>query len=425
MPIVSALTATPPWPNPGMASVDLALFALWRRHALPGEIRFARLYTPAERRPGVSAEREVLLHRRDQLPFDYEVARGRHEELYASRALIYWGDFLQSREYLHHVAATLVEIGAERNREEALRTVERHLLLSEAPDGVLGRALAFGGTLIFNRARDYQDAGYARRLARFLTGCRRVWMRDVYSARRAAEILGPAAAHPLGVDGSLLLHGEDLDLLPRSGWFEAAGSAQSRAGIFFGRTNARLAALARFARDLCRRLKTEAEWLPWFDPAARPNLLPETRAAFPGMRVDDNPEPPLVGDVLARLGEYAFVISDTYHVCVNAWRAGVPAICLGSAVSSREMYDVSFGWCCAWRDKRQTFYAMHDAMEFFVFAEELAERTARANRLLYTEHLLREPELAAAITRAVRARAAVAEDELVGELRHLLGGDAV
>jgi hypothetical protein len=403
-----------------MASVDLALHALWRRHALPGELRFFQLYTPTERRPGVPAEREILLQRRHELPFPYELARGRSDEIEQSAGLIFWGDFLQSREYVHQVAATLVEIHAEDRRDEAVRTAYRHLLLSEAAEDVLARTLAFGGTLIFNRARDYQDAGYSAHLARFLRGCRRVWMRDVYSAQRAAAIRGSGGAYPLGVDASLLLHDEDLAPLPRAGCF--AGSAHGRAGIFFGRTGARVPALARFARDLCRRLQTEAEWLPWFDPEARPALLPETREAFPAMRVEETPEPPLVGDVLARLGEYDFVVTDTYHLCVNAWRAGVPALCLGSAVSSREPYDVSFGWCCAWRDKRHTFYAMHDAMEYYVFAEELADRTARANRLLYTEDLLREKDLAAAVASTVRSRAAAVEADLVRELSAMTRG---
>jgi hypothetical protein len=156
----------------------------------------------------------------------------------------------------------------------------------------------------------------------------------------------------------------------------------------------------------------------------RPNHLGETRAAFPALRVDEREDPPLVGDVLARLGRYAFVVTDTYHVCLNAWRAGVPAICIGDALPNPQGYDVSTGWYGAWRDKRHVFYAMHDAMEFYLFAEELADRTAYANRLFYTTHLLREHALAQAITADILARRDAAERDLVAALRELLAGSA-
>ena len=420
--IVTAVSACPPWPNPGMASVDLALHALFRRHRLPAELRFTRLYTPAERNPDITGPRRERLERRQELPFQYGPLRGHLGEELAGGALIYWGDFFHSRDYLRQCAGTLLEMGAAADEAGALREVYRCFFLSEAPEEALSRALAFGGTLIFNRARDYQDPGYARALERFVRGARGVWMRDVYSALRVARIRsgegGSLSLGPLGVDASLLLRDEDLELLPRSD--RAEEPADATAGVFFGRA-ADARRLGRFARDLCRELGVKGEWLPWFDSSMRPNHLEATRAGFPALRAGEEEEPPRVGDLLARLTRYAFVITDTYHVCLNAWRSGVPAVCVGEALPNPAGYDVSTGWLGAWRDKRHVFYAMHDAMELYLFREELADRTAYANRLLYTSHLLGETAVVRAIAADVRERSDAAERELVAALRGLLG----
>jgi hypothetical protein len=417
---VTAVSATPPWPNPGMASVDLALHALFLRHRLPAELRFVQLYTPAERNPDITGPRRERLERRHELPFRYGPFHGHLEEACAGAALLYWGDFFHSRDYLRQCAGTLLQIGAATGEDEALREVYRHFFLAEAPAEALSRTVAFGGTMIFNRIRDYQDPAYAGALARLVRGARGIWMRDIYSALRVAGLRGEEGIAPLGVDASLLLRDEDLELLPRSaGW--GGGEPAATAGVFFGRTAAGTRRLGRFARDLCRELGVAGEWLPWFDPSMRPNHLEETQAGFPALRVaEGHQDPPLLGDVLSRLGRYAFVVTDTYHVCLNAWRAGVPAVCIGDALPNPAGYDVSTGWFGAWRDKRHVFYSMHDAMEFYLFREELAGRTAYANRLFYTAHLLREQSVARAVVADLHAGRAAAERQLVAALQDLL-----
>lgn len=416
MATITAVTASPPWPNPGMASVDLALPALLRRHGIAADLRLVRLYTPAEWRTGLP-ELEERLARLHAFPFEYGLLRGNAAALSESDAILYWGDFLHSFDYLHQMTATLVRIGAARNEAEAAREVYRSFYLADAPEEVLARAVAFGGTLVFNRARDYHNPEYARQLGRFVRGARGVWMRDVYSALRVADLRG---SFSLGVDCALLLRDGDLDLLPGTGW-DPGGDPAEAAGIFFGRTETNARRLGRFSRDVCRKLGATPEWLPWFDASQRPNHLPAIREAVPGLRAAGESPLPTVGDLLRRLARYRFVISDTYHVCLNAWRAGVPALCIGEASPGLHTYDVSTGWCCAWRDKRQVFLAMHDAMEFYVFEEELASRVGYANRLLYTVHLLEDRKNAEEIAAGIRARSEAAERALVPAITALVG----
>jgi hypothetical protein len=181
-----------------MASVDLALHALFLRHRLPAELRFVQLYTPAERNPDITGPRRERLERRHELPFRYGPLRGHLEQACAGAALLYWGDFFHSRDYLRQCAGTLLQIGAATGEEEALREVYRHFFLAEAPAEALSRAVAFGGTMIFNRTRDYQDPTYAGALARLVRGARGIWMRDVYSALRVAGLRGENGIAPSG-----------------------------------------------------------------------------------------------------------------------------------------------------------------------------------------------------------------------------------
>ena len=411
MATITAVTASPPWPNPGMASVDLALPALLRRHDIRADLRLVRLYDPADWRAGLPVPEERLAER-DAFPFEYGLLRGNAAALLESDAILYWGDFLHSFDYLHQMTATLVRTGLARDEAKAAREVYRSFYLAEASEEVLARAVAFGGTLVFNRERDYHHPEYARQLGRFLRGAHGVWMRDVYSALRVADFRG---AFSLGVDCALLLRDGDLDLLPGTEW-DPGGDPADAAGIFFGRGEADARRLGRFVRDVCKKLGATPEWLPWFDPSHRPHHLPAIREAVPGLRVAGEEPLPTAGDLLRRLARYRFVISDTYHVCLNAWRAGVPALCVGEASPGLHTYDVSTGWCCAWRDKRQVFLAMHDAMEFYVFQEELASRVGYANRLLYTVHLLEDRKTAEEIAAGIRKRSEEAERALVAAL---------
>jgi hypothetical protein len=403
-----------------MASVDLALHGLLRRHWPSAKVRFTRLYSPRQRNPDLPADVQERLRRRQELPVAYSDLRRAWRGTDEDAALVYWGDFLHSREYLHQMGAMLHQIGAARDLNRGLKAAYRYLLLTAAPRGLLARTVAFGGTLIFNRERDYRDPVYALALASFAAGARGIWMRDVYSALRISGLRN-SGNWRLGVDGSLLLREEDLESLPATDWFSGAETGQPLAGLFLGRTSADPRPLVRFARDLCSQLRVEAEWLPWFDPRMLPNHLPQARSTMPALRARDRPVPPLLGDLLRRLRRYAFVISDTYHVCLNAWRSGVPALCIGEALPNPQGFDVSTGWFGAWRDKRQVFYAMHDAMEFYIFREELERANSYRNRLLHATELVRDRALAAAVTANILERRDIAEAELLASLETLLG----
>jgi hypothetical protein len=240
-------------------------------------------------------------------------------------------------------------------------------------------------------------------------------MRDVYSAQKVARARGTPEAPALGSDAALLLDAQAIAALPRSEWTADAQRGRGRVGLFFGRSALQLESLAGFGQDLARELGAGVHWIPW-----------GTVHSFPLMRYtvnapqDSPPDTdPTLGDLLEFVGRYRLVVTDTYHLCVMAWKAGVPAICIGQAFP-RAPNNVNSGYAFAWRDKRHVFYAMHDALDFYCYAEEVGQPQVQAQRRKALLEALANAALVEAVSRRVNAQAAAAEAVLVREMKKLL-----
>jgi hypothetical protein len=188
------------------------------------------------------------------------------------------------------------------------------------------------------------------------------------------------------------------------------------AGLFLSRNVVPQRLMLAFARAVCRARGVRAEWLPW-----RSSRFPKwpSRWAFPELARPVSTAPPALVDLLDRIRRYDFVISDTYHVCVNAWRLGIPAICIGETWSRREM-DVSCGVVGAWRDKRWVFYAMNEALEFYIHAGELTRRRWRERRAAETAERLASRPLLDLVRHGIQERAAAARQAFLDALFSLI-----
>ena len=133
---------------------------------------------------------------------------------------------------------------------------------------------------------------------------------------------------------------------------------QARSGVFYGRTPAAgLGPMLAFARHLSSALQYKPRWLPWFAARRRTRWL----AKVAGFSAPQRWSPP--GSILSELSGYSLVVTDTYHLCVNAWRMGIPTVCIGSGTT----HDTS----TVGDKKKEVLYAMYGAQPFYVFKEEL------------------------------------------------------
>jgi hypothetical protein len=377
-----------------MASVDLALNHIARRHPDRVAVSYYRLGNDQAHYSGDDT-------------IEYLELMSNWEAVKESDSILYWGDFHQMRSYL-------LELSRRRQGERgcaetvAKSDIARFLLLEGEDRSVVTRAVAFGGTLLHNASCDYVDSQYREALSLLISNSRAWWVRDPYSAADVARMTGRSDANYLGFDCSLFLGDR------------AAGSFSHReqemrgpVGVFLGRGYGHYNKKMTFASALARRLGVSLRWLPWM-PERGANLSRRFRLRYasilprtPGFRT--------LPDLLSELAAYRAVVTDTYHVAVNAWRLGVPAICLGHHVSSLQ-YDVSSGRRFSWRDKRFTFYAMYGIQEFYVHPEELDNRAQARARLAQLSGLIANTDLVNDLSRQFHYLTPGAEELLLDAL---------
>lgn len=361
---ISVITAdNPGYQNPGMITVDLAFESIRKRLGLDVGVDWFTLHFPSvsQLRPYVDPNR---------LPFQFI----RLEDLAAwpeGRPLVVWGDFLQTRHYIEQDAMIkMLRFGRANDREEGRRILHRLLLLGDEPAELLQRTILYGGTILHNSQADYLDSRYGRAFERLIEGCHSVWLRDPISVAKAGHVRAMERPARFGADAALLLDSADTADLECSGWADDIKSG-AVAGVFVGLRTQTPSWLPSFCEALGARLKTRLEWLPWLEIDRRT-----------AVRIEQRPGPVSFGDLLSALSRYRFVITDTYHLCVNAWRVGTPAICIGSPQPgfSPEGLLTLNDW------KKHIFYASYEATDFYLSTEtsagELKDQAERIAHLI-------------------------------------------
>ncbi|MGN6205859.1 hypothetical protein [Humibacter sp.] len=419
---VSVICAPPNGRNPGMTSVDLA-FGRVAQAARAKDVTYWRLWDVGEwiQFRGDAPLAESADYHDADTGITYRSLRGHLEEALSANRVVYWGDFMHMAVYQRHMADVLSRRIGLCSREEADRLVARTLLLSDADERTLGRVFSYGSTLSMNTAYDYA-AQYGRDLDRFLRGIRGVWVRDPYSAQVVRTVRGPERGPAQGLDAAFLLH----DGVHRGG---------NGLGVFIGRSRVQPEAVARFGRRLSQKLRMPAAWIPWGGPPAfwPVDTRRRFRAAWPALelqrahpsRIDlvgtairslrgvPKPDPGRVDaqELIHGLGDFDVVLTDTYHLAINAWAQGTPTICLVDQGGAE--WSVNSGDPDMRRDKRVDLYSQLDALGLIVDLSRLGLRVPReVDRV--AELLERTDVLAIAIARIAQQRRQSMESLLAG-----------
>ncbi len=418
---LTVICATPPNPNPGMATVDLGFAAMARRAGWPLPIRYVQVVGRDEvrrhRTPGIKEAAMAAL----QHGLDYAVERD-PDRLFGDGAVVFWGDFLHQRVYQQRMAEHLVRVGMYDSVEPAVTLMRRLFLMEGCDAAALGRAVLFGSTLLYNRRLDLRDAAYRTALERLLNGAAGTWFRDAISAAAVERVRGWAGSHHLGIDAALLMDAQQQAQLVAGPWAEEARQATDHIGIFLGRVDRKiLASYVKFCEDAANRLKRPSRWIPWWPLSTRRSgPVGRLTGGIRGFQCGRLDRPPSLGDLLEMIQRCALVVTDTYHLAVNAWRMGVPAVCIGFS-RSEEPFCSSTGQPFAWSDKRHLFYAMYDALSFYVHREELLDRTLRKQRIEHLADCLADPDLSGSIHRSMMQHAQQTESRVAATIDRLIG----
>lgn len=340
---ITAITAdNTGYANAGMVTVDLAFESIRKRLGRDVGVEWFTMHLPS-----VGRMRGYLSE--DDLPFTLQRLEDPGSSPDTIRVI--WGDFLQARHYLEQDATIrLLEHGRVTDRAEARDLLHRLLLLRDEPTQSLRRTVLYGGTLLHQTQSDYQDSGYSHAFSRLVAECHSIWLRDPISVAKARQFRAADRPPQFGADAALLLDAEEIAALGRTGWADAIDDG-AVAGVFLGGRTEAPSWSARFCEELAVRMDVRLEWLPWSE-APPPRRLP----------VDMRPGPTMLADLLAALPRYRFVITDTYHLCVNAWRVGTPAVCIAAPQPGPSQDGILSlnDW------KKHVFYASYDAMDLYL-----------------------------------------------------------
>ncbi|MBB4715593.1 polysaccharide pyruvyl transferase family protein [Streptomyces luteogriseus] len=336
--------------NTGMLTVDLAFESLRRRMDTGFDATWYTLHTPetVPLRDGV---------RGTEFPFRFHPLAEHLDTLRDHDAVVFWGDFLHTRHYLAQDATNrLLDFGFAADRDDARAQLNRALLFADQPDEVLARTVSYGGTILHNTQSDYEDKEYGPLFSRLVTRSHRMWVRDPLSAAKIAHLRRDRTTDHFGSDAALLSRPGDLGHLPATEWSRSVPDGGA-IGVFLGARTPIPDWLPGFCQGLSDRLGAPLEWLPWFDREVPPAV--SHIAARPGN--------PTVGDLVGVLPRYRLVVTDTYHLAVNSWGAGTPAVCVGAPEPTPKTHD---DYLTLSDVKKHVFHMAYDATDFYLTTEE-------------------------------------------------------
>jgi hypothetical protein len=333
-----------------MATVDLAAISVIRRIAPDAEITLYAYGKPTQ-----------LSYQPGDLPYQYLNVEEHTDKYLSSDVFVFWGDFTHARCYWtidracpHATLGNVSEVEAAKWNAEQFVRASQYIFLTTLPQSRLKKVVVFGSTIITNEAADMLDPVYYQHYRRFFMHAGAVYFRDALSAAKVSPLRGSEAT--LACDCAFLLRKDDLKRL--SGFHEAAG--RKGIGVFFGRSHTKTKMMM-FSRVVASHLGEECSWLPWFKwyPSGRSYQLKSWALGFK-LWPDDVDS----GVLLSSLSGCKYIITDTYHLCVNAWRMGIPAICIGEGAghAHTSLND----------KKKEMLYEMYGAREFYVFRETIS-----------------------------------------------------
>jgi hypothetical protein len=424
----SVVCATPTGHNPGMSSVDLAIARLAAEHDF-GDVTLWRLWDHDAR--GIRPLAETGAEWQDpHTALRYHLLLGHLDAALDADVVLFWGDFLHLGSYLQVAAANLRSVPGFADLVPDVEALYRHLLLADADADTLDRTLTFGSTLLLDGPHEH-GGRYTTALDRFVGGIHRAWFRDPHSAV-VARALRDDDLTTIGVDAATLS-------TPLS---DTTGPGDlGTLGVFFGRSDAPPEALARFARGLARRLGLRPTEVPWGAPPTfySTSRRRRFRLAFPelahvgsstsartGVLAALHPLPDVdaatSGEVLDSLAGHDVIVTDTYHLAVNAWSRGIPTICVTDPPRGTS-WNVNLGDPRTPRDKRQVFCATIEADRFVVRSDELVRRRSAARAVQHAADALRDDAAVLRATGRLRQLRSHAEHDLVHTIHRLLEPD--
>ena len=367
--------------NPGMASVDYAAYVICRDAGILDRVSFRRPWPTYGPDANGSLPWQAS---RDRSPvvFNYGFADGHN--LKSGDQLFYWGDFQHGRDYLSKSCIRARSLSKEAmafSDAELKDAVYQHFMCEkflDAGNGGRAKIYLFGGTLFQNSQDDLNDERYLIALRNLLKESELRAFRDAPSTLMAENVLRINGTGTLGTDAALLNTSEELLELSLEEEMGHASGYTGACGVFFGRSSSvfPFRRLSLFLRTLCKSLGVPLAWIPW-DAFSGGKLFYSRLHRIDGRvamsKPLENNTQYCVGDLHAAIKQCSCIVTDTYHLALNAIVHGIPVLCVWEPSPASE-FDCNIGSRTSPRDKRALFFNLEGLTSLLVPTSDFDSR---------------------------------------------------
>lgn len=313
--IAVLLSSSQHFRNTGMFSVELAAYQFFKKNFPECRLTF---YVPH-----ISGEKEY--------PVEYErrVPHSTYRQINASCAahirnadlIVFWSDFFHTRHYVDQYLKQYTDVDID--------LFYKTFFLEGAATSVLRKSIAFGNSLMFlDRPGSVLDR-HQKAFNRLYENMTLAMPRDSISWKNLCDAIkdrNSRSVLTLGIDPAFLLEKEK----PRT------VNIERNVGLFIGRRTEIKSKHVREIKRFAKETKRAIYWIDWMrntesffmraikNPKQARNLMYHCYLSARYRRLGHEQNP------LFSINRYDMIITDTYHLAVNAIRAGIPVFCIGT-----------------------------------------------------------------------------------------------
>lgn len=299
--------------NTGMFSVDYAAYEFFSTNYPGCDLSFYVLNLPSK----------------DLYPYDdimpYEIYKEINwynvNDIHTSDLIVFWSDFFHTRHYLEqYMEDYVLKHSANRNDIEDL--FFKAFFLEGADESVLKKSISFGNSLMFLSDDNINPDRYSKNFNRLYSNIALSMPRDYVSLFNLISSV-PGCNVKQGCDPAFTLAHRSFD-------------KNKSIGIFIGRRNEIKIRDVFKIYVLSKILGYDIKWINWMvnresfikrgisNPSQMKNLLTHlimSKLFKSGKGVHESQ--------FTELGKYSLVITDTYHLSINAINSGANVFCIG------------------------------------------------------------------------------------------------
>jgi hypothetical protein len=313
--IAVLLSSSQHFRNTGMFSVELAAYEFFKDNFPACKLTF---YVPH-----LSEKCEYPFEYALRVPYEtYRVIDSDAvDDIWNSDLIVYWSDFFHTRHYIEQYLLNYTDVD--------LDIFYRAYLLEGASEEIWRKAIGFGNSLMFFSDFGKPHDRYSKAFNNLYRFMHISMPRDTVSYANLKHFRSKNDCH-----GNIFQGVDPAMLLPKSP--STPEKQKKNLGLFIGRRTEIDPLHVKLIKEFAKESGREICWIDWMrntesfilravkNPRQAPNLIRHMWLASKYRKFGHETNP------LFNLDRYDMIVTDTYHLAVNAVRSRIPVFCIGT-----------------------------------------------------------------------------------------------